>query len=262
MVLRLREHALSTPAGELIGSEDDLVASYNVSRPTLRQAAALVSQEQLVLVRRGVGGGYFARRPEASGVAHMAAIYLQSRRTTLEEIIKAIEPIKAEMGMLAAANHDPDIVELWRQFQQRDRDAEAKGGYREFLKSEVEFGRLLGAACRNRVLELFVATLYEFCGFLGPEEDVYRDEPERVHAYWVRRQAQVAAIIEGDAEVASLTARRCARMVTDWMVEDMNKHSARKPAQLMPYAEPENAATAPQKSGRAAARVQRKAVAS
>lgn len=219
VVRPLREHALSTQPGELIGSEDQLVAIYEVSRPTLRQAAALVGQEQLLSVRRGVGGGYFARRPDTNAVAHMAAIYLKSRQTTLEEIIKAIEPIKVEMAALAAHNRDPEAIAQWREFQARDREQEREGGYRDFLKSEREFSRLLGSACRNRVLELFLMTLYDFCASIRPEEDVYRDHPERIHDYWSRRHVLMAAIIDGDSEVAALTAGRCARMVTEWMVQ-------------------------------------------
>jgi DNA-binding FadR family transcriptional regulator len=198
------------------------VATYGVSRPTLRQAAALVGQEQLLSVRRGVGGGYFARRPDTQAVAHMAAIYLQARQTTLEEIIKAIEPIKIEMAALATANRDPALIAQWRAFQARDRERALAGGYREFLKSERELSLLLGAACCNRVLELFVITLYDFCASIRPEEDVYRDHPERVREYWSRRLTLVDAIIDGDAEVAALSARRCARMITEWMVEDVS----------------------------------------
>jgi len=230
VVRRLREHALATPPGQMIGSEDQLVAAYGVSRPTLRQAAALVSQEQLLFVRRGVGGGYFARRPEANGVAHIAAIYLQSQHTTLEEIIKAIEPLKAEMGTLAAQNRDPKITEMWRDFQDREAKVAHGGGYRDFLKFEREFGQIIGIACKNTVLDLFVATLYEFCGFLGPEEDVFRDRPERVREYWTRRQLWVTAIVDGDGELAAFTGRRCARLITTWMVEDMAE--AGKPASL------------------------------
>lgn len=68
----LRNDALRKPEGSLIGSEEELVERYGVSRPTLRQAASLVAQEQLVHVRRGVGGGYFTRRPDSHSVAHMA----------------------------------------------------------------------------------------------------------------------------------------------------------------------------------------------
>jgi DNA-binding FadR family transcriptional regulator len=223
VVRALREHALETPPGQLLGPEDQLVATYSVSRPTLRQAAALVAQEQLLVVKRGVGGGYFARRPSSEGVAHMAAIFLRSRQTTLEEIIKAVEPIRVEMTALAAANRDPEALAAWREFQAADAAQAEQGGYREFLRSEREYGRLLGAASQNRVLELFLMTLLDFCASILPEEDVYRDHPERVRAYWSRRQMALAAIIDGDADVAALTARRCTRMVVEWMVEDMGR---------------------------------------
>src|ERR1700742_5135849 len=79
----LRAQSLQCAEGEMLGSEDDLLARYRVSRPTLRQAAALVTQEQLLQVRRGVRGGYIARRPTSRAVAHMAAIYLRTRDTSL-----------------------------------------------------------------------------------------------------------------------------------------------------------------------------------
>ena len=85
----LREESLQCAEGELIGSEDDLLARHKVSRPTLRQAAALVASEQLLQVRRGVGGGYIARRPTGRAVTHMAAIFLRSRGASLDEISRS-----------------------------------------------------------------------------------------------------------------------------------------------------------------------------
>lgn len=220
---RLRARALRTEPGGLVGSEEQLVSAYGVSRPTLRQAAAMIGQEQLLTVKRGVGGGYFARRPDKNAVAHMASIYLMSRATTLEEIIKAIEPLKVEIATLAAANRDPQMLAELRDFQQRDVADEKTGGFREFLRSERELGRLLGLASRNKVLELFLTTLYDFCASIRPEKDVYRDHPDRVHIYWSRRIELVASIIDGDEEAAASTSRSLARTVSEWMVEDVAK---------------------------------------
>ena len=221
VVRRLREQALHTEPGELLGSEEQLLAAFGVSRPTLRQAAALVAQEQLLHVRRGVGGGYFARRPEAKAVAHMAAIYLHARETTPGEIVRAIEPIKVEMARLAAANRSADTLAQWRAFSERDHAAERSGNFREFVKTEREFSRLLGAACRNRVLELFVETLYDFSASMRPEVDVYRDHPERMRAYVQRRRQLIAAIMDGNAELAALAASRGSKLVAQWFEADL-----------------------------------------
>src|SRR3546814_14470549 len=68
----------------LLGSEDEVMRSLEVSRPTLRQALRLLEQEQLVSVRRGVGGGLFARRPTEEGVTHTASVRSEERRVGKE----------------------------------------------------------------------------------------------------------------------------------------------------------------------------------
>ena len=60
---QLREILLRQQEGEMIGSEDDLVARLGVSRVTVRQAARLLEREGVLRVRRGINGGYFASRP-------------------------------------------------------------------------------------------------------------------------------------------------------------------------------------------------------
>ena len=242
---RLREQSLAAQPGQLIGRENELLASLGVSQATLRKAAALVSQEQLIRVRRGIGGGYFARRPDATAVAHIAAIYLQSRRTGLEEILLALEPLTSEMGALAAQNRDPQILQEWRDFQDRDSKVFAGGAYRDFLKTEREFSQILGLASGNHVLNLFASILFEFCGFLGPDEDIFRDRPDRVQEYWGRRRLWVAAIIDGDADLTSFAARRCTRSITTWMVEERLGGEAAAPASL-----PESHAKGPTVLGR------------
>jgi len=232
VMLRLRQEALATPPGQLIGPEDQLMASYSVSRGTLRKAAAMVREEQLIHVRRGMGGGYFARRPAVDAVARIAAIYLRSKHTTLDEIVGAIEPLQCEMTLLAAQNRDPRLLETWREFHTRDLKATANSEYHEFLESEREFRQLLGAASRNIVLELFVAILYDFCSFLLPSENIFRDRTDRVQEYWSLRQLQVASIIEADFELASITARRCSQLLAAWAADHFDASKAEQIAPL------------------------------
>ena len=49
---RIREDVFQLADGAFLGSEEDLILRYNVSRPTLRQAAGLIIQEQLLVARR------------------------------------------------------------------------------------------------------------------------------------------------------------------------------------------------------------------
>jgi DNA-binding FadR family transcriptional regulator len=219
----LRGEALRCAEGELIGSEDDLLARHRVSRPTLRQAAALVAQEQLLQVRRGVKGGYIARRPTSRAVAHMAAIYLRSRDASLSEL-SSVTPIRGELARLAAANLDEASRQSLQDFLQRETEADADGtGFRAFLKSEREFGKLLGAASHNHILSLFLDILYDLAATIPPEQDTFLGRPDRVKAYRERRTRLVEAILDGDPNVAELLANRMSEVNSQWMEEAVAK---------------------------------------
>ncbi len=228
----LRREALQCPEGELMGSEDELLARHQVSRPTLRQAAALVAQEQLLEVRRGVKGGYIARRPTSRAVAHMAAIYLRTRDASLDELTRSTGPIRAELARLAAANLDEDSRRAFQDFLQREAEANVEGaGFRVFAKAEREFGQLLGAASRNHVLSLFLDILYDLAANIPPEHDIYLGRPERVKAYRQQRTRLIEAILEGDPNVAELIANRMSELNRQWMEEEIAHPRQRSPAQ-------------------------------
>ena len=214
----LREQALQCPEGALIGSEDELLARHRVSRPTLRQAAALVAQEQLLQVRRGVGGGYIARRPTGRAVTHMAAIFLRSRGASLDEISRSMAPIRAELARLAAINLDDGSRQALRDFLQSEAaDASADpGGFPTFARSEREFCRLLGTSSHNHVLSLFFDILFDLAATMGPEHDIFLGRPERIKAYRERRVRLIEAILDGDPSVAELLAHRTSELTRPW----------------------------------------------
>lgn len=217
---RLRSLAMAAEEGKLLGSEEELMGILGVSRPTLRQAAALVAQERLILIRRGVNGGYFAAIPDSMTVARMAAIYLQSRHAHLSEVIQAVEPIRTELARLASRSRDDEAKARLADFLSQER-ATPETDYRTFLRAERAFGRVLGAISGNRLLELFLSIIYDLTAFVGREEDVYVNRPERIELYRQHRIRMAAAILEGDEELAVLATRRCSAMVADWIHEDL-----------------------------------------
>ena len=226
----LRAESLKASEGELIGSEDELLARHKVSRPTLRQAGALVAQEQLLQVRRGVGGGYIARRPTGRAVSHMAAIFLTTRQTNLDEISHSMAPIRAELARLAATNIDDASREAFRDFLKREaEDSGQGGGFRAFARGEREFGQLIGAASRNSVLTLFLDILYDLAANIRPENDLLVGRPERIRAYRERRTRLIEAIIDGDPNVAELLAQRTSELNRQWL-DDSEAADAAKAA--------------------------------
>lgn len=224
----LRRDAIDRAYGELLGSEDDLIRRYGVSRPTLRQAVALVCQENLLRVRRGVGGGYFACRPDVRAVAHVAAVFLRSRKTRMLEVIQAVEPMRVELATLAASCPDPAARDRLRLFVERERSISDDAlRYKDFVRYEHEFGDILADMSGNQVIALFLDILYDFSTMLDRGQDIYINRPDRVNEYRAKRNRLAEAVLEGDVEVTIVAARRCAMNISEWMMEGLNEENGR-----------------------------------
>lgn len=218
---RIREDAVRLPDGELLGSEDELVARYGVSRPTLRQAASLVIQEQLLTVRRGMGGGYFARAPKAHAVGRMAALYLRYHRATPGEILTAFTPLRMELARLAVHDADPAARDELAAFLAHEDAVERYTSFREFITQERTFNLLLARLGGNQALGLFMEILLDLSAMLDPREDMYRNKPERVAQLRQERNALARAILDKDEDFAVLIARRLSRMSAQWHQDDV-----------------------------------------
>ena len=225
---QLRIFALSKDDGEFLGSEEDMIERLGVSRPTLRQASARVVQENLISIKRGVGGGYFASLPGSLSVSRIAALYLMSRNAGLHETTAAMKPIRAELAMRAATSKDAELRAKLKHFveeQAKADEADEKAGdeannahgYREFLRSEREFGQILGAMSQNEVLILLLEILYDFTSQLRREQDVLINRPDRVRTYRKLRTKLANAILDGDVEMAELASHRCSGIIEEWM---------------------------------------------
>jgi DNA-binding FadR family transcriptional regulator len=102
---RLRDDILSgrLKEGDVLPSQDGLLAEFGVSPPALREAIHMLEMDGLISVRRGNMGGAVVHLPSADRTAHMISMVLQSRSATPADVSGALihlEPICA--GMCAA----------------------------------------------------------------------------------------------------------------------------------------------------------------
>lgn len=225
---KIRDDAIKLPDGVLLGSEDELVARYGVSRPTLRQAASLVVQEQLLKVRRGMGGGYFACAPEAHAVGRMAALYLKYHDARISEILAAFMPVRVELARLAVKNTDESLREELAQFLAREAAIKRYSTHREFVTAERAFNLLLGKLSDNKALALFMEILLDLSALVDRNEDMYRNHPNRVADLRAERNKLAQAILEGKRDQATEIAARCSRMSYKWLQEDLGRKKPRK----------------------------------
>lgn len=80
---------------DALPSESALMERFGVSRPTLREAFRVLESESLISVRRGAHGGARVHVPNADVAARHAALVLEHRGVTMQDVYVArgvIEP--------------------------------------------------------------------------------------------------------------------------------------------------------------------------
>jgi DNA-binding FadR family transcriptional regulator len=219
----LREEILGNDADAeewLLGSEDDLLNALGVSRPTLRQAARMLEQEQLLVVRRGIGGGLFGRRPTGQAVSHAASVFLRSQGATYQDLISTQMILGSECARLAAGCPDAERREALRSYY----DDQIPGPDRErmptleFLRLTVDFQRRVADLAGSPALRLFVYVLMDLSLGSAPIARIYED-PERRRQTFERHERVAAAIAGGKSKLAADRMRRHLEIILNWVDE-------------------------------------------
>jgi DNA-binding FadR family transcriptional regulator len=99
--------------GDTLPSEQQLMAQFGVSRPTLREAFRILEAEDLISVKRGSRGGARVTQPSLSVAARYVGLLLQVQGTTIADVYQArmvLEPACARL--LARRRTGADLADL------------------------------------------------------------------------------------------------------------------------------------------------------
>lgn len=219
----LRNRALAMPEGAFLGSEEELIAQLGVSRPTFRQAARLVSHEQLITIKRGVGGGFFARRPSKETVGRAVATYLRSRDTTLEQVLDVSYQIGTIALELAAKSSNQmareRLVSLRAKIADALSDAPTKAHRAAALLAlEFEQAEIIGLLTGNPAIELCMDMFDQF-GAYQTSVRFWAEHPERVGTWLKVSLRLVDALLAGDAEQAKRVLQERGRLSRRWVAD-------------------------------------------
>lgn len=219
--VQLRKRALAVEEGRFLGSEEDLMEALGVSRPTFRQVARLLAHEQVLTIKRGVGGGFFARRPTLSTVSRAVAAYLDSRQTSLQQVREAAQGV-FRMGVELAAASDNQVARD-RLARLRERLVAADGrqqSARQLLALESELESILGALSGNPAIELCLTMFNQF----GAEQrttKLYANRPGRMRAWNKASIACVDAILAQDQRVARDRFAERSELLNQWIAAEL-----------------------------------------
>ena len=226
--VQLRKRALAVEEGKFLGSEEELMEALGVSRPTFRQVARLLSHEQVLTIRRGVGGGFFARRPTLSTVSRAVAAYLDSRHTSLRQVREAAQGV-FRMGVdLAVQSDDQAAREQLAQLREKLVGANGRGpSAARLLALESELESILGKLSGNPAIELCLTMFNQF----GAEQSttkLYANRPQRMQAWNRASIGCVDAILARDPQAARDRFAERSELLNQWIAAELG-HAGQQP---------------------------------
>lgn len=186
----------------LLGSEDHVMQALEISKPTLRQALRVLEQEQLIAVRRGVGGGLFARPPSEEGVTHMSSVYLRSDGTTYGDLIQTLSVLSVHSAAEAARNPSRAArVRLTTYYvdQIGDENPEELTG-EQFVVMAGRFFVELATLAQSPTIKLFTSVLIDLA---RPAAGRSLYNTERILATIDRHTRVAEAVAAGKADLAA-----------------------------------------------------------
>ena len=173
--------------------EDRLSEELGVSRIPIREALRSLAAEGLVEVQPRRGASVADVSPEVA--------------RDLVEVRATLEGLNAR---LAARHHDPVIVEELRQVLTEGNRAARSKHVDDLVRLNGEFHDKLGQAGRNSILGDIMRTLRERTSLVFAANTARRAQQD-----WDEHSKILAAVIEGDEDLASMLATRHVRRAAE-----------------------------------------------
>ena len=157
----LRERILSGELadGAMLPKQEDLMAEFGVSPPSIREACRILETEGLVTVQRGNVGGAVVHQPQPSMAAYMIGLVLQSKRTNLLDVVTAMRRLEPACAAACAARPDREKTVLPRLRALLDAAEKAMDDADTYVKLARQFHVELVACCGNETMSLIVGAL-------------------------------------------------------------------------------------------------------
>ncbi len=209
---RLRDDILAGRYGDgdALPKQDDLVAAFGVSPPSLREALRVLETEGLVTVQRGNVGGATVHAPTSGKVAYMAGLVLQREGAQIRDIVETLGRLDPVCAAACAElpSRRRSVVPRLRSNLRESR--KALGDPTVYAPLARRFHEIMVAGCGSPTLSLVVGTLEtlwtahvdRLAGrpVAAPRRTTTREARE---SSWAEHSALLAAIAAGDAGYAA-----------------------------------------------------------
>jgi DNA-binding FadR family transcriptional regulator len=178
--------------GDILPKLEELLAEFNVSKPSLREALRILETEGLITVRRGNMGGAVVHAPGTRDAGYMIGLVLESRNVDIRDLAGAIKQFEPTCAALCAlrADRQTAVVPRLREIHQRQKAAADEPI--TFATVGREFHEALVELAGNETIKLVMGAL----------EAVWSGG-ERI---WAQRATSTASMPDGKIRKAGLRA--------------------------------------------------------
>jgi DNA-binding FadR family transcriptional regulator len=145
--------------GSTFATEAELLAQFNVSRPTLRESLKLLESQGVLARRPGPGGGIIVSQPSIDLLAYSVSVFMRLHEVPFATVLKAREVIEPALAYEAAVNgSEEDFAELEASIV-RMKALDAPSNQEAFIEENRVFHSVIARASGNKVLETFWHTI-------------------------------------------------------------------------------------------------------
>jgi DNA-binding FadR family transcriptional regulator len=158
-LLQQRIASRSLGPGDRVGTEAELAADLDVTRPAVREAVRLLVSANLVRAARGPGGGVFVAHSPDGGLAQTVSDaidgMLQTGVTSLAQLTEVRLLLEVPLSGLAAEHASPEAIAALR--QSVEEAAAAPDDVAVQKETDIRFHRTIAQAAGNRVAAALAA---------------------------------------------------------------------------------------------------------
>lgn len=189
-------------AGEKLPSQRILSERLNISRPTLREA--LLTLETLGMVHTLPARGTFIANPREA--EKPSAQWRYQDAYSQQEVMQLRLVVEGEICRLVATSATPDLIRDLRDAADIFAQAWAQGDLVAHVQADLEFHRLIAAACPNRMLKNVYET-YQTMLTETQRQPIPQTHSPRMQASIAEHGMILNAISDGDGVKAEAAMR-------------------------------------------------------
>jgi len=197
--------------GDLLPSEATMLAHYDVSRESLREALRLLEVQGLVAIRRGPGGGPTVCTVDPANLGRVSTLYYHLAGATYRELWEAWILAESILAERAASNPDHS-ARIAKMAPYLDDGDDATDEIETSLHEHIGFHHAVASLAQNRVLEIALQTM----GQIVSHHFVVTDDPRQLRTMIHADHLELARLITaGDAGEARALMHDHTRRVAD-----------------------------------------------